>query len=605
MRILVDVFSGNARLGGGPLMGALQVTVKRALDGAGSVTLNFAASDGDARNLLQNERQVRLRVEEEDYGGSLQLRELARGVVRTRNVTATESEFAFVADGPDDLDALTRRSVRLNRQYGTTTAPVALSAIAADLIGLVPEWSVVFEAGVGDTLQVARFAGVTVLKALLRLVEELGLHLRPFAGAPNVVEIGAFGSQTRVMVTNVESLTREAHSNRSIILVDKMEEGESSHDVRNRIFPIGAGEGQAALTLRDSTRITPYTIKSLLESDGATVYYLEDAASIAQYGVIEKANLTFKEIAPIANSATAKRLAANALYDAAAAWLKRNSVAQKTYKVNGVKLRERLNPGDKIRVAYKGQVWRDNTPVNVLDVDDWFWLLSVAETVSDSGVTASLEIGVIDRIVKDDVGALVEAVEKTEVRNVAIATFPVAFPTVSYDTIKAAELPPPFDYGPGFNRGKRARMDLRINAFITDVTRVELRFVTFPLHLPARTYAPAPGTYWMFWDVITSPNYPSGISLRINDVDVTAALGGPWNSGLNQVADVVVDISPYIVNAAGGLYQNHKIELECASNTGEDRLASPDPSVPTGEISEGYVLMTATVLGVAQAILPT
>jgi hypothetical protein len=175
---------------------------------------------------------------------------------------------------------------------------------------------------------------------------------------------------------------------------------------------------------------------------------------------------------------------------------------------------------------------------------------------------------------------------------------------VVYDTVKAAELPPPFDYGPGFNRGKRARMDLRINAFITDLTAVELRVVTFPLHLTSRTYTPSPGTYFDFWDVVTSPNYPQGLRLRINDEDVTVALGGPWNDGVNAQADFTVDISAYIIDAAGGLYQNHKIEIECTGADGEDRIASPDPSIPTGEISEGFVLMIPVLLGVAQAILP-
>jgi hypothetical protein len=71
-------------------------------------------------------------------------------------------------------------------------------------------------------------------------------------------------------------------------------------------------------------------------------------------------------------------------------------------------------------------------------------------------------------------------------------------------------------------------------------------------------------TYGIYQDTVN----PTSISIYINGVDRTAALGGPWAAG-GAAADDELDITTYLVNASGGLRQNHTISFRCASGQGE------------------------------------
>lgn len=71
--------------------------------------------------------------------------------------------------------------------------------------------------------------------------------------------------------------------------------------------------------------------------------------------------------------------------------------------------------------------------------------------------------------------------------------------------------------------------------------------------------------YGVFEDTV----YPQGLHVQIDGVDVTNELGGPWAT-TNGAVDVEVNITDYLLNAAGGLKQNHEVEFSCATpSTGE------------------------------------
>jgi len=600
MRILVDVYdaTGVFRLGEGPLTTCQEAKAARKLDGAGTIALTFPATDRRARELLQNERRVRIPVEEETPQGE-ELRELGRGVIREKGVDVAEGGASLTWSGPDSLDALTRRSVRLNRQYANQT----LAFIASDLIALVPGWSVVVEAQYASLLQSARFAGASVLKCLLRLAAERGLHLREHPTQPNTVELGEFGAVSSLVITNIENLTREAHAQRDLIFIDHIKEGESTREVINRVFPLGAGEGQAALTLRDSTRDGTYEIHSLLDADGSTVYYLEDQESMDRYGVIEKP-VTFKQIGPISNSGSAKVLAANALYDAAVAFLRRASQSQKTYKVSGVKCQQRLNAGDKVRIVYKGEVFADGVAVDVLDVDDLFWVLEVTERVADGGQSFDLAVSLVDRVAKDAVGAIIEGLEAIEVRNLTIATFPMFYTDTWTDTVEC-------HIG---NTGRDANFVFRPQTLLTDITKVLLVFRTFPLSTPVGVSAlfGSVGTSTdYYYNISDSDQYPRGLRLFINDVEVSEQFGGPWNPTLiepfgtpsvNAQIDQSLDITEIV--RAGGLGQEYLFRFRATFDPFGPGNRVPGYGAGGGVGSSGFVQCGVRVLGAAQAILP-
>lgn len=97
---------------------------------------------------------------------------------------------------------------------------------------------------------------------------------------------------------------------------------------------------------------------------------------------------------------------------------------------------------------------------------------------------------------------------------------------------------------------------------------------THDVNLPDHTHD---AVYGLFEDTVR----PSTISIAIDGIDRTAALGGPWAAGGGAVT-VEVDIADYLTGAAGGLRQDHSVEFSCTGGRGElefevDMLVSVQP----------------------------
>ena len=86
--------------------------------------------------------------------------------------------------------------------------------------------------------------------------------------------------------------------------------------------------------------------------------------------------------------------------------------------------------------------------------------------------------------------------------------------------------------------------------------------VTVPDHTHAITMV-----YGLYEDNVGADGsyYPKVISMWIDGIDRSVALGGPWAAASNTPVDVEFEITSYLVEAAGGLRQNHTVEFRCAS----------------------------------------
>lgn len=592
MRIWADVLNTTDTLIG-TVYSVISPTITKALDEIGSLSFSTPATDETALSLLTNEARVRVYVEHDDVS-----RELGRGVIRKVTATANAGGYTLNFDCVGSMDALNRKNVLLGRSY--TNQPIA--TIATDLTALVSGWSVGVDAGVGN--QTSRYDGVSVFKALLRTATEKGLHVREGTAA-NTIEIGAFGDDSGLFAVSPSHSSVEILGNDDIVLIESIVQETDSRDVVNWVVPLGAGEGSAALTLKNATA-TSYPINTMTAPDGSTLYYLTDTNSVLEYGQIEKI-VTFKEIAPVTNSATAKAYAANSLYDAAVAWLDRNKDPLVTYRLTVRKPRVNLRPGQKITVSYKGFVATDGNGGELVPIsveNQPFWLMKITERITDSGDVLELTVSSIDRYQQDMNKIVVDAIESMQARNVAVGTYPLVIPFMAYDTLKEGTT-----FGSGYSQGKKAKLDVRINDYITDIQRVELRFVTYPLYRTSHLYFLSSPNFYSKFDLLTSSQYPSGISVFINGDDVTTALTdldtsevGPFNTGSNTQTDNRVDISDYIINATGGIYQNHTIELHCEARLGGDvSFGSPDPAVTNQPCSQGQVFILVYVFGSVRA----
>jgi hypothetical protein len=594
MRIWADVYNNaDQRQGSGPIP-LVSASVTRVLDGIGSISISAPGTDARAVALLTSERPVRILYQPHD---AAPIRMIGRGIIRQVRASGTPADWTLDADGPDVLDGLARVSTKLGRKYSAQT----VSAIAADLVGMVSGWSVTAS---GGTTTDARFDGLSVWRALLGLAEAQGLHVR--AGASGkTVEIGAFGSAAGLRLVNPVGAPSAIDAADEIALIETISVEQNSEAVCTRLYPIGAGIGEAWLTIFKSSRNLPYT-RQVVSVNGIDQHFLEDFTAVAQYGVIEKMG-RFSSIAPLSNSEADQINAANALYDAAAAWLTRYSQRQDIYRVTARKVRQTVRPGDRVRLVYKGIVERDGQVVNYLDVDADMWVMEVTERIGLEGAAVDLTLATVDRHAADAARVVIGALEELRIDGVTVKPYFNRSSWV-YDRVIDPFFPAsvPVVLTNATQRLNRCRVRVRTRAFISTarsaVTNTTHRHsilqsgtgtgpyyyrdvimydqatnATFRALLPVSIESAA---FLAQTDIETNEDFitvnyglqqdtqtPAGLRVFVNNIDRTTALGGPWlvsgGAGMFEV-----DVTQWIESVVP-LQQEHIVRIECTSGQGE------------------------------------
>jgi len=573
----------------GTTLGTLDVqdvTITRVLDGPGTIQVNLPATD-DAKRLVAQRRR-----------GQVWQYELAKAPVLIGEgiiVSAGRNGGVIAIDMVDTLQELRDTSVLLNRQFDEDT----LQTVADALVALVDGWTVT--ADDFDTLITARFDGVSVLKALQKIAIQNGLHLR-LGDEARALEIGAFGEGSGLILTHLERSPDEAPTYGIISDIRLIEESEN---VYNWILPIGAGEGEAALTLANSTRDF---VESMTGADGRTIYYISDATSVAEYGTIQRTG-TFKDIAPIANSTAAKVIAANALADAAYAELQRNATPQKTYSINLKYSPEIIRPGDKVRVLYRGDIRRDD-PDDLLDtatyalgdtIDAQFWVTRISENYNAGGdVSIALTVSNIDQLMKDEATVIIGTIEDMQTRNLKPQTYPSSFVYCLYDIVGAGTTD--------------AIFPLKLDNSITDIVRVTLQISTERIK-SSTIYAGGPVTggsadIYGLYDAQYCDRYPTCNVYWWNGSSYELLAEFDVVGTTSSAETVLVDVTDYI--RENDLYSTHLFKVRSIDET---LSSSPDKQqvTPTGALEYasdvvfggGQIQAIFTVIAISQAILPT
>jgi len=582
------------------------------LDEAGTFDLQCALQQ-DVIDYLINGNEIALYAQE-DTETPVQW---TRGKIIKPRIQETGDNLSISISGRDLMDELRMKVVGLGRSYNAQT----VQTIMDDLVGLVDGWTADVETANASLLQTARFDGAKVLKAILQSTKQLGLHIRN--GTVNrTLEIGAFGTaattangQAIWAMRAPSSITPEFYSNNNVLVIDTISVTDDLDPSVNWAIPMGAGEGTAATTLKDTSYEILNTDNTVYRA-GTTptypIYIRTNDFDIDEYYIDasdgddqRQDTLSFKTIGPIANSSTAKQLASDALADACMASLARTRVALTSYTLTVRKLRVDIRPGDLIHVQYKGVVPTTGDPkatrstLTYIDVDEDLWVMGMQRSASENGFITTLQVSTVDRHVMDDTDIMVEVLDRSEVQNLTVQTFPFGFQDSSERVIQGASSPSDAQY-------KTANFSLKVPDFFTEVIRVDLQLVTRPLYSMTDVGAvlgPLPEALKYYYAVYPSTNYPCDITITIDGVDRTTALGGPWNASAgNSAVDVTLDISEYIVDAVGGLYQNHTIVFAAGYKAGEVRVNTSHPSEPAGNASNGVVEAKSLVFGMARAI---
>lgn len=626
MRVLAQVYDAYGTRTGPPVTAIKGASATEQLDGAGSFSLDVA-TDERVLDYLVNEAEARVQVQTYDDS---RLEEWVRGVIRDNEITDQESGPKITVSGPDVLDQLTEETVGIGRSYNNQT----LSTIINDLLSL-KGWSASIDTSVASDLQASRFDGVNVLQALIRTVQEKGIHFRNGL-VPNTIEVGVFGNNARdacgarVRAIRAPSIiSAELQENTAVILIDRISRSSKSDDVVNWCIPIGAGEGSSALTLKDTTYIiydetsgavvsgyvpSTYPIYRRLNSAGIYEYYIDASAGARK----RKAVVTFKEIGPVANELPAKQLAANALVQATTAYLERQRLPLVCYRLSAKNVQATIRAGDKIRVRYTGEVeiqdeTRSTRPrLTYINVNEDMWVMKVTRRISEGGIGYDFEVSTIDRYAMDSTKIVVSMMQAMQARNLSVQTFPFMSERSSKDFVGMDVLR---------LQDRPAQFSLKIDEKVTDLVQVSIRFKTRPLTAQTRVQDSSVSPFLVVYEMIEGDQHPKGLQLWINGVDVSAAFGGPWNNRIsgtpgiawsagqyeNNALDVTCDITSYILNASGGIYRDHVIQFY--SNADRNAFAYKVPGQGsntnlTGDATSGEIECNFLIFGTARGVLP-
>lgn len=259
----------------------------------------------------------------------------------------------------------------------------------ADIIALAPSgWSLDTTNGYGstETAIYARFAGESVLTALVKVAEALGEHFHLGSGR-SVVWTRDDLTASGVRAVRVASpLAVEGRSEMALIV--ELEKSSDAYDLATRVYPFGAGQGETRLTLAASTDAAPsgYTISR-------TGNYIERDAAVSSYGRIER-YVQWKEIAPLSNTDADVEAAANALQAQATEWLSRNSAPYASYRLKAAKLDAAVEPGETIRVVYNEYA----AGYHAIAIDADLVVLEATTEIDKAGLrTTALQVSTVDR----------------------------------------------------------------------------------------------------------------------------------------------------------------------------------------------------------------
>lgn len=333
-------------------------------------------------------------------------------------------------------------------------ATTVLSTTAlADIMAFAPAgWSLDTVAGYGATATAiyARFAGESVLTALVKVGEALGEHFHLGTGR-QVVWTRTDMAASGVRAVRVASATA-AEGKGELALIVELERTSNAFDLISRVYPFGAGDGQARLTLAAGSDAAPtgYTVDRVAN-------YLKRDASEAAYGRIER-YVQWKEVSPISNTDADLQAAANALQAAAYAYLSRTSEPYESYRLRVAKLEQVIEPGQTLRVIY--DEWDAGYHAIAINAD-LVVLESTAEVNKDGIRTVALQVATADRWPVGDQGQIVSQLQQASIFQ--------AHPQMSPNTYTT-------HYQPHLDADTPATIRFRLGREVVQVQEVALEF---------------------------------------------------------------------------------------------------------------------------------
>lgn len=385
--------SGGIKYGSGPLR-ALDWHYSTRFDRAGTFSCRYLASDAQAA-FVTSRRYLRAWALLNGVWT-----EVGFGRVDNIGTSLEDGRAIITASGLDVTTELGDVNVG-DLEIGKATddlVPVAgaTHAEALDIIGSfarMPDgWALLPAETPANDYLYARFGGESILGALIHLAERTQTHFYRGTGR-ELVFTSEFESSGMRAIQVYGQLAAQTCA------ISLLSWSVDTHDYLSRITPFGAGTGKARLTMRASDRAAPLGF-----SFDRQLNYIENDDATATFGYKDHPQVEFKEITAISNTDADLRAAANMLFDAALAELRRRSnlADQRTYELAVTGCSVLLHPMQTIRVVY----WDSYQGI---DVDEDLLILEATWEVDGNGVrTSRLVVSTDDRWPESDESAAAE-----------------------------------------------------------------------------------------------------------------------------------------------------------------------------------------------------
>lgn len=411
----IDPLDPNTgELAGPPIITARTVVRQRALDRIGSWQFDLSVIDQALGELAGKDFNFYWQHSGETFF-------LGRGSYLNRQIEVNGRTVNVNAAG--GLRDLKRQTV-LQRSFEGDTDDV--NDVLAEIVPLRAGWSL----GAVDTITTPApldFWYEDIFDSVALLANTFGLHFRE-GNAPKTLDFGAFGVDSGVQAIGGDELelSPDLAINPKICIIQDLGVDYQSDRVVNRLIPFGGAVGIATIDLSETTSTQAgYPVQSAALPGAGSYYYLEDTASIAQWGLTEVRFLR-KDLRPISNSPASREYAANVLYEATLASLLNLKDEQTVYNLTVTNWTPGLvKPGDKIRVRFKGIAYNQTGDAIWLDIDDTsqpgqgkaFYILEISEEFGD-GVRATLKINenaVHEQTVEDLLANTIRQFEQSQI----------------------------------------------------------------------------------------------------------------------------------------------------------------------------------------------
>lgn len=440
----IDVENASGiKQGDGPIISAEYWESVVRMDRAGSFSFSMPASDTRAV-IVQPKLIARCYARVQDN-----VTEIGAGIIDKITLTVgAQGQTMLVVSGDDLLRELTNRSVgflELTDGLGNGVTNALTQVMACAPVG----WSLSHYISTANNVY-AKFAGETVLSALIKIAADRGEHFRIGTGRSVAWLRKDFISSGIRAVQGGDPTAID--TNKTVCIVVNLQEERDTYQICSRIYPYGSGVGDARLTLAATSRTAPmgYTLDKANN-------YLENTTTDGSYGQIEQ-YMSFKDIAPISNTDADLQAAANKLFDAALVYLEKHKQPEKFYAMEVSKVDRLIYPGETVRVVVKKVV----DEYDIVDIDADLYVLEVRNRIDGSGVrTTGMQVATVDRWNESDDALIVGKMDEARVMESYPQMNANAYTVAWYDDM---------------DDSKSAYLDFWLGSEVVNVNQVLLRF---------------------------------------------------------------------------------------------------------------------------------